>query len=1116
MQEIADWLEKLGMSQYAQRFAENDIDVRALRYLTDQDLKDIGVSLGHRRRMLGAITELAGAAPAAPGSTTTTAGPAPPQDSAERRQLTVMFCDLVGSTALSTKLDPEDLRSVIGVYHKCVAETVAGFDGFVAKYMGDGVLVYFGYPHAHEDDAERAVRAGLALIETVGKPRMQEPLQVRIGVATGLVVVGDLVGSGEARERGVVGETPNLAARLQGIAAPNTVVIAEGTRRLLGNLFEVEDLGPAALKGIAGPTRSWVVVRASSVESRFEALHTSGLTALVGREEETELLLRRWARAKTLEGQVVLISGEAGIGKSRLTAELLERVAAERHTRLRYFCSPHHQDTALYPFIAQIEHAARFDREDTVATKMGKLESLLALSGESVADTVMVVADLLSLLADIRGSSLPADPAQRRELILVTLIEQLEALVRRRPGLVLFEDAHWADSTSLELLDRIVERLAPLPVLLVITFRPELQPPWAGQARVTTLALNRLGEREAGALVDGVTGGKSLPPEVLSRILDHADGIPLFIEELTKTVLEGKLLREEASGYALAGPLPPLAIPSTLNASLMARLDRLAPVKEVAQIGAAIGREFSFELIAAVVRRSDDQLSNALDQLTAAGLISCRGTPPRASFMFKHALVQDAAYSTLLRSQRQELHARIAHVLEQKFSEMIERQPETLAHHYSEAGLVDLAIDFWRRAGVRCIARSAHHEAVGHFGCALDLLTNLPPNHRRDARELELTLALAVPLIAVHGFGSIRVEECAVRAKDLSDKIHGSQSRFAAQRVAWNSSLMRQPVPRTLVLAKDLVGLAEEDGTPAKLAVAHRALGYSLLIAGEFRQAAKILDRGATLADTIAEGEFAIYGEHPSMVCRAYGGQAKIFMGFPESGARLVDASVAHGRRQNNAHSLAWALGVAAHIFQLQHEPEVTIRFASEALDIARKHRLPQWLALAVWNKGWGIHRLGDFEEGLHLVREGVKQWNETGAALHTTNYEICLVEIYILEGQTAAARSHLAAAQAHSRRYGENYLAAEMDRLEALVLQCEGAPTAMVQERLANALAIARQAEARLFELRSATALARAMAKNRERLKAVDLLAPIYGWFTEGFDTLDLKEAKALLDELA
>ena len=1109
--DIGGWLRKVGLEQYEPAFRENKIDREILPRLTVDDLKDLGVALvGDRRRILEAIASLRDEAAStgegiAPISPTVRDDGGGSLGTAERRQLTVMFCDLVGSTAISARLDPEDMREIISAYHRCCAGAITEAGGFVAKYMGDGVLAY---------DAERAVRVGLALVDAVPKLKTAAgvPLHVRVGVATGLVVVGDLIGAGAAQEQAVVGDTPNLAARLQALAEPGTVVIASSTRRLTGGLFEYCDLGAVALKGFAEHVPAWKVLGAGTAESRFEALHADA-TPLVGREEEVDLLMRRWEQAKRGEGCVVLVSGEPGIGKSRIAQSVLERLSGEPHTRMRYFCSPHHQDSALYPFITQIERAAGFDRDDAVATKLSKLESLLAQTADSIADPVTLLADLLSLSTG--SSRLPTDPTRRRELILAALIGQIEAQVRQRPGLILFEDAHWADPTSLELLDRMVERLPSLPVLLVITFRPEFQPAWAGQARVTTLALNRLDEREAMALVNTVTDGKSLPIEVLSRILDHTDGIPLFIEELTKTVLESGLLREEPSGYALAGPLPPLAIPSTLHESLMARLDRQAPVKDVAQIGAAIGREFSYELMAAVAHRSEDQLIDALDQLTAAGLIS-RRRAPRASFVFKHALVQDAAYSTLLHSQRRELHARIARVLEKEFPEMIRTQPETLAHHYSQAGLVDLAIEFWRRAGVRSVDRSAHHEAVGHLGCALDLTGKLPPSHQRDERELELTLTLAVSLLAVHGTGSIRVEECAVRAKDLSDKLYGSQSRFAAQRIVWHSSLVRQPVPRTVALATDLVGLAKEEGNPAKLAVAHRALGYSLFNAGEFREAADILAEGATLADTISEGEFTIYGEHPSMVCRTYGGQVKTLMGFPECGGRLLNASVAHARHQNNTHSLAWALGVAAHTSQSQHEPAATARFASEAIETAREHRLPQWLALGERCKGWAIHQLGDFEGGLNLVRQGVRGWYETGAVLHTTHCEICLAESYLLQGQAAAARSHVAAARAHCTSHGENYLAAEIGRLEALLLQCDGAPTEVVEKCLANALETARLAGARLFELRSAAALARVVAEHNERHKAVDILAPIYGWFTEGFETSDLKEAKALLDQLA
>ena len=609
--------------------------------------------------------------------------------------------------------------------------------------------------------------------------------------------------------------------------------------------------------------------------------------------------------------------------------------------------------------------------------------------------------------------------------------------------------------------------------------------------------------------------GKSLPAEILDRIVERTDGIPLFVEELTKSLIEGGLLREEAEGYTLSGPLPSLAIPSSLQASLMARLDRLAPVKEVAQIGAAIGREFSYELLARVAHCTDEQLHYAIAQLTAAGLVFSRGMAPHASFIFKHALVQDAAYSTLLRGQRQELHARIGKVLEDQFPEIVDNQPEILAHHFTQAGLVELAIEFWRRAGGRSVDRSAHAEAAAQFQSALDLMGRLPPGQQRDELDLELTLALAVTLIAVHGFGSLRVEECAQRAKNLSDKVRHASRRFAAQRVAWNSCLMRQPVPKTVELARELVELAEADGDPAKVAVAQRALGYSLFIAGEFREAIERLEKGIALADALSDREFAVYGEHPGMVCRIYAGQAKILTGFPETGARLIEAAITHARHEKNAHSLAWALGVAAHSFVTQHETQATLCFASEAIDTAGEHRLPQWLALGERCKGWAIHQLGDFSAGLDLQKKGVRRWYQTGAALHTTHCEIILAESLLLEGRPAPARAHLDRARGHCASYGEEYIAAEIERLEAVLLQSEQAPTKIFEEYLTKSLVTARRQGARLLELRTATTLARVLAENNERREAVELLAPIYDWFTEGFDTADLREAKALVEAL-
>jgi class 3 adenylate cyclase len=658
--DVAAWLRGLGLEQYAQLFRDNDIDVEILCGMAGEDLKELGISsLGHRRRLLNAITALRRE---------------PRTLDAERRQLTVMFCDLVGSTALSARLDPEDLREVFATYHRTVADVVRSFDGFVAKYMGDGVLVYLGYPRAHEDDAERAVRAGLGVVDAVARQNVKSvKLQARIGIATGLVVVGDLIGEGSAQEQPVVGETPNLAARLQATAEPGAVVIGASTRRLIGDLFECRELGTIDGKGLAA--RAWHVLRASAVASRFEALRGAALSRLVGRDEEIELLLRRWARARAANGQVVLISGEPGIGKSRITAALEERLHTEPHLRLRYFCSPYHQDSVLYPFIDQLGRAAGFARDDPLAARLEKLDDLLARATPPEED-VALIADLMSLPASERHPVPNLSPQRKKERTLEALTRRLDGLAREQPILMVFEDAHWTDPTSRELLDLTVERVPSLPVLLIVTFRPEFQPPWIGQPQVTMLPLNRLDRRDRTVLVEQIADGNTLSEEVVAQIADRTDGVPLFVEELTKSVLE--------SG------VPAVGIPTTLHDSLMARLDRLSSVRRVAQIGAAIGREFSYELLRAVSRLPENELQAALGQLVASGLVFHRGIPPDAVYAFKHALVQDTAHGSLLRSSRRQLHAQIAEALKTSSPELMESQPELLAQHYAEAGLVPL------------------------------------------------------------------------------------------------------------------------------------------------------------------------------------------------------------------------------------------------------------------------------------------------------------------------------------------------------------------------------------------------------------------------------------------
>src|SRR5215475_5954202 len=897
MQQIADWLERLGLGQYAQRFAENDIDFEVLSDLTDQDLEKIGVaSVGHRRKLLRAIANLKDLETITPAVAIAAAPPAIPRaaDTGERRQVTVMFSDLVGSTTLSAQMDPEDLRESISAYQKCVAEAVRRFGGFVARYFGDGVLVYFGYPEAHEDDADRGVRAGLEVIASVTALKTPASLQTRVGIATGLVVVGDLIGSGDAQERGIVGETPNLAARLQGIAEPNTVVIAESTRSLLGNLFELKDLGARDLKGVAEPVRAWVALRASTVESRFEALHPSGVTVLVGREEETKLLLRRWSRAKSGEGQVVLISGEAGIGKSRLTAALLESLAPEPHTRLRYFCSPQHTDSAFYPIIGQMERAAGLLHDDTSQQKLDKLDALLAQTSTSKQDAAFI-AEMLSLTNDGRYPALELTPQQRRQKTLEALTAQMETLSRQKPVLMAFEDAHWADPTSLEAFGGVVDRIRTLRVLLLVTFRPEFDAPWIGRPYVTALIVNRLPEHEAGVMIDRLVGNRLLSASIRQDIIERTDGIPLFVEEMTKAVLEAG--SETAAARAIAAvPSPALAVPASLYASLMARLDRLGgPAKELAQIAAAIGREFSHALLASVVRQPEAELRTTLGRLISAGLLLRQGSAPYATYFFKHALVRDVAYSTLLREPRRALHARIAETLERQFLEISENQPELLARHWTEAEQIEKAAALWGKAGLRSAQRSALVEAAEQLRRALDQTATLTATPALRREEIKLQVALITPLLHVRGYAAPETRAAVERARLLIEQaealgeppedplllfsvLYGS---WAANIVAFNSDVMRE-------LAVQFLAVADKQRAKGPLMIGHRLMGLSLLHTGNIARGRVHLDRAFSLYDAAEHRPLATrFGQDVGAATLCWRSIACWLLGYPQDA--LID-----------------------------------------------------------------------------------------------------------------------------------------------------------------------------------------------------------------------------------
>jgi class 3 adenylate cyclase/tetratricopeptide (TPR) repeat protein len=1100
--DVAEWLRGLGLEQYAPAFRANDIDGEVLRRLTAEDLRELGVtSIGHRRRLLDAIAALGDSQRPTEISPAPAPRPAAAAE-AERRQLTVMFCDLVGSTPLSVRRDPEDLREVIGAYHCCVAETAAGFTGFVAKYFGDGVLIYFGYPQAHEDDAERAVRAGLAVIKAIGKLATPEPLSVRLGVASGLVVVGDLIGEGAAQERGVVGEMPNLAARLQTLAAPGMLVIADSTRRQIGGLFEIEDLGSQSLAGFAEPQRAWRVVGESGVLSRFEALR-SETTPLIGRDEELDLLLRRWQQVKAGEGRVVLVSGEPGIGKSRLTAELSQRIESEPHTRLRYFCSPHHQDSALYPFIAQLERAAGFARDDTVEEKLAKLRQLLA-AGARGDDEIELLAELMSLpnsAADVNRS-----PQRKREKLLKALLHQLEALALSRSVLMVFEDAHWVDPTSRELLDLTIARVARIPVLLVVTFRPEFLHGWSGEPHVTHLNLNRLAGGEGTMLVERLAGYAGLSRETLNEIVERADGVPLFVEELTKAVLETN------DRVLAASALPELAIPPTLHASLIARLDRLGPTaKEVAQTGSVIGREFGYDLVEQVAQRPVPELRLGLDRLTEAGLLFCRGIAPQSTYLFKHALVQDAAYGTLLRGRRQELHARVAAVLEQHFADLVERQPELLAHHLTTAGDTERAVDQWLKAGQRAAERLAHLEAIRHFERGLATLAALPEGPARDGREIELQLARGPSLFTAKGYGSVEATEAYAHARELAERRGDAHGLFTAVQGLWQSAAGSGRLLAARRLSDRLLKLTAGTADDGLRLQAHHSAWTTSARAGQPAAAREHCEAGRRLYDIERHRlHRLLYGGHDPGVCAGItGAQARWLLGYPDKGLAIGKEALALARRIAHPFSLQIALVNNAILRLDRGEPGVALQLLSAAEVLVAEQRLaftqePRFL------RGTALSAQGAFADAAACLREGLA--SRLGAVRSRPYGLAGLAGALAGQGKHDAALAAAREGLESEERTGQRRWEAELHRLEGIALVGlnrldEG------QRALEEALRVARRQQAKSYELRAATSLAQLWGEQGRRAEARELLAPIYGWFTEGFDTADLKEAKSLLE---
>jgi len=1043
--------------------------------------------------------------------------PLPTGERAERRQLTVLFCDLVDSTRLSAEMDAEDWRELVRRYQVAAAAEVERFGGHVAQYLGDGILAYFGWPKAHEDDAERAVRAGLALVEAVGA--LDAQLAVRVGIHTGLVVVGEM-GGGRSRETLAMGETTNLAARLQALAEPGAVVFSAATLRLVQGLFVAEDLGTLALKGIESPLRAYRAVRPSGVRSRLDLAAAAGLTPLVGREQEIGLLLDRWEQVREGAGQAVLIAGEAGIGKSRLVEAFRGRLAESPHTWLECRCSPYTQDSALLPILDLLAQALSALAPETARGAKASLEQLeqaLAWVGFPLADTVPLMASFLSLPPSDRYPLANLSPEGRRRKTLAILAEWLLRLGRQQPVVLLFEDLHWVDPSTQELLGTILEQVPMASVLALYTYRPDFQVPWPPKSHVTPVLLPRLTRVQGRQMVEGAARGRRLPETWAREIVRRTDGVPLFVEELTHTLLESAVLEQEADEAALEEALDRLAIPATLQDSLAARLDALGPVKEVAQLAACLGREFSFELLLAVSPLKDDELAEILAKAVAAELFYQRGTPPEALFVFKHALIQEAAYQSLLKSTRQRHHRRIAETLEQRFPEVVETRPELVAHHYTEGGAVDPAVTWWHRAGQRAIERSAHKEAVRHLGKGLDLLLTLPATVERSGRELGLQMLLGLGCAASEGYGAPGAGRAFARAGQICRELGENEALFPIVLGQYLFHMVRADAVAMRELAERVMALARRSNDPALRVEAHLALGLTAYWAGEWQASREHLERLLSLHDPERDRRHAVlYGQAPGVYAHALLSVVLWYLG-------QVDEAKEHARRgldlaEEIAHPFTLA-GALSGFIAVQHdnrgEFEQCLALAEHARSVSVEQQFILWVAVSELMAGRARAARSATVEALDAIRQGLAAFRETGGLVARSYHLAVLAEACLWAGQTPDGLAAIDAALEHVEKHREHFFEPDIHRLRGELLRKDGADPAVAEACFQRALEISRAQHAKSLELRAAMSLARLWRDQGRRSEAHALLAPIYEWFTEGFDTKDLRDAKALLAEL-
>jgi class 3 adenylate cyclase/tetratricopeptide (TPR) repeat protein len=1105
MHSVIAWLASLGLAQYEKSFVENDIDWDVLRHLTKEDLAELGLSLGHRKRMLRALAEMRDTPQTIETGTTKHDG--------ERRRITVMFCDLVGSTTIAARLDPEDMREVIRGYHRLCTSVMKTYDGLITRFMGDGILVCFGYPGAHEDDAERAVRAALEILTRIGgvKTNLDVKLEARIGIATGLVVIGQLIGTGSPPTHDMVGETPNLAARLEAMAEPGTIVIADSTRRLLGDVFNLRELGRHNLKGFAEPVEAWAVEGVSASESRFEAIHPGRLTCFVGREREIDLLFERKQSAWQGHGQIIAVSGEAGIGKSRLTVQLSECISGEPHTQLSLQCSPYHSNSAFYPFITLLERTAGIMPEDPPEQRLDKLESVLALGNSTQPDVVPLFAALLSISCGDRYPPLTLSAAQQRRRTIGAILDYLERLSEQQPVLCVVEDIHWADATSVEVIDLAVERVRQTRVLLIITFRPEFEPSWGGLSNTTMLSLGRFDKLHVQMMVQDLTSGRVMPAEVVNQIIAKTDGVPLFVEELTKTVLEAGILVEDANGFRLDAALPPLAIPTTLHDSLMARLDRLAPAKEIAQVGAAIGREFSYALLSAAAGLDERTLKPALERLEETELLFRSGEPPEAVYSFKHALVRDAAYESLLKSRRQVLHERIAQSLCDLFPSVAGSEPEVVAHHFTQSGLLRPAAEWRVKAAERAQQRGAYLDAKAHLTQALELAEQINDAPARQLLQLQVLVAYGNALMVSNGYLAPETITAFTKARELAAQVQERPEIYPVYYGLWAASFVGGHLAQMKTEAEAFLRDVKRTPGSVEEAMARRVCGATCWFEGDYIGAREHLLRAQTLVDALGDDNRAQrFGVDVGVTVRLFLALVLWPLGDIDKARLLAEDAMTRSEGDGAAHTLNYAHFHKFMFEMISGNVEAALPHANAFHSRIKDQGANQGAAWGSFANGWANWLGGDRELGEAAMRQGWALMEDEALSVYSPFLAAILAEVEA-HANVQAGINRLDSTLKETQQTGQHWFDAELQRRRGEFLLRKTPPDRPgAQAAFARALQIARDQQAKVFELRARLSTAKSYSSRDHGQAMRELLAPSVADLSPHL--FEVKEAKRLL----